>query len=70
LVKKKDVGERCPVGKFLLKKYSREIKAVGEKLEIGPSVALCGCVCPAVLGTAETAPDGRCVIRLRFLKLF
>lgn len=66
----KDTGRHCPIGEFLLKEHAGEIESAGKKHGVGWSIALCAYVCPAVLGVSENAPDGRCAIRLRLLKLF
>lgn len=70
MLREKDNGKPCPVGEFLKKEHTEEIKVACEKHGVGWSIALCAYVCPAVLGVAETAPDGRCAIRLRLLKFF
>ncbi|MEW6227280.1 MAG: hypothetical protein AB1700_04190 [Bacillota bacterium] len=58
----------CPIAQILRVQFAAEIAAAQEKHRVGPSLALCSIVCPAILGHTEDLPDGRCSVRARFLK--
>lgn len=58
----------CPVAQILRVQFAAEIAAAQEKRSACLSFALCGVVCPAVLGHRKSLPDGRCAVRARFLK--
>lgn len=61
-------SEPCPLAPVLRQRFDGDLNYVVDAYRVGPSVALCNYVCPAVLGVSRFLPDGSCAVRARLLR--
>jgi len=60
-------GITCPLSDYLYSAFADEIAKIRESYAVGPSIALCNYLCPAVLGFWEQTDSKACAIRKRLL---
>ena len=63
-----NVSKECPLAPMLRQQFSEELNYIVGTYDVGPSVALCNFICPAVVGRSQTLPDGTCAVRARLLR--
>ena len=60
-------GITCPLSEYLQIAFAEEIIKIRDAYAVGPSIALCNYLCPAVLGFYESTENKACAIRKRLL---